>query len=311
MKILFATDGSASAQRAQALVAATAWPAPTEIDVLYVDQLFEEEVGLPERQLSALHKMLRADTDKQLAAVRSALEAPGRVVRTSVTFGRPATVIVDAARKLAVDLVVVGNRGHGAFASALLGSVAAEVVDLSPCPVLVARGDRMTSVVLAHDGSDGARLAEELVASAPFLKDLPVLVESVADVMPWWYMAGGAVDAPVNADVYQQIIDDMRSSRLAVAADAAKRLVARGVKARGEMREGTAALGVIDAAAAAKADLIVVGSRGRTGLARLLLGSVARGILFHAPCSVLIARQKVQVSPAKRPGEESVVLVGI
>ena len=58
------------------------------------------------------------------------------------------------------------------------------------------------------------------------------------------------------------------------------------------MGEGPTAETVISAAKDFGADLIVVGSRGQTGLPRILLGSVARSVLFNAPCSVLITRQR-------------------
>lgn len=60
-----------------------------------------------------------------------------------------------------------------------------------------------------------------------------------------------------------------------------------------QTRHGNAAQEIIAAASDARADFIVIGSRGRTGLERLLLGSVARNVLFHAPCSVLVVRQRV------------------
>ena len=55
-----------------------------------------------------------------------------------------------------------------------------------------------------------------------------------------------------------------------------------------KVRSGYVPQELIDAASEAKADLIVIGSRGETGMRRALLGSVARSVLYQAPCSVLI-----------------------
>jgi len=179
-------------------------------------------------------------------------------------------------------------RGHGRFASALLGSVGAEVVDTAPCPVLVARSSRLREIVLAHDGSDGSRQAEDLVASWSFLRSLRTHVISVAPTMTSWY-AFGASEAPLDAGVYQQIVDDARAEHQRIAS------VAQGVAALVDRRDGDTVRGIVDVATDHQADLIVIGSRGRTGLARFVLGSVARGVLFGAPCSVLIVRQRVAV----------------
>ena len=182
----------------------------------------------------------------------------------------------------------MGSRGRGAIASTILGSVAAEVIDHASCPVLVARAPKLTSIVVAHDGSDGARQAEEVLARWPPFRDLPIRVVSVVDLAP--FAGGQAGTEIVDAGTYQRMFDDLRQLHEGYAAEAAKRL---GARAAGEARHGFVAQQIVATGADAKADLIVVGSRGQTGLARLLLGSVARGVLFASPVSVLVVRQQV------------------
>jgi len=286
-------EGEAVVQ-AQALMASLPWPAETRIDVLYVDQFLEADLDRSGRRPSGIRAPLSADVEKHLAAAHAALTRPGRAVWTHVVIGRPASAIADTARRVSADLVVVGSHRHGRFASALLGSVGAEVVDTAPCPVLVARSSRLREIVLAHDGSDGSRQAEDLVARWSFLRSLRMHVISVAPTMTSWY-AFGANEAPLDAGVYQQILDDSRAEHQRIASEAATRLAAQGVAALVDLRDGDTVRGVIDAATDHQADLIVIGSRGRTGLARFVLGSVARGVLFGAPCSVLIVRQRVAV----------------
>ena len=67
-------------------------------------------------------------------------------------------------------------------------------------------------------------------------------------------------------------------------------LRAAGLNAVPTSREGDPAEVIVAFAAAHDADLIVLGTHGRTGLRRLLMGSVARNVVIHAPCSVLLAR---------------------
>jgi len=76
-----------------------------------------------------------------------------------------------------------------------------------------------------------------------------------------------------------------------MAREMAGRLRVAGLAADAERRDGDAATELISAAAACNADLIVLGTHGRTGLARLVIGSVARNVVHHASCSVLIVRE--------------------
>ena len=80
--------------------------------------------------------------------------------------GRAASTIVDQAREMDADLVVVGHRGMGEWESRLLGSVSAEVVDHAPCPVLVVRNDQLGPIVLAVDGSPHAQAAEAIAGGS-------------------------------------------------------------------------------------------------------------------------------------------------
>lgn len=294
VNIVFATDGSKSAERAQELVGSTDWPAPTHIEILHVDQLFSEDLELPPGAHSAAHEKLRDEVHSDLARVKRDLIRSERDVETTVMINRPATGIVAEARRTAADLIVLGSRGRGALGSALLGSVSAEVVDHAPCPVLVARTPRITRAVLAHDGSDGARQAEQLIATWSFLRRLPIRVVSAWTLAPSYASLDPAGGSFLSGELYQQVMDDIRAARTRVASEAAKRLVDEGVAATADVREGPAAQAVIDAATETGADMIVVGSRGQSGLTRLLLGSVARGVLLHAPCSVLITRQRAE-----------------
>ena len=119
-----------------------------------------------------------------------------------------------------------------------------------------------------------------------------VRVVSVADVkFPWWTVfpeAGSAEMIPM----YLETADAMRREHEELAATMASQLRSAGLTADQERRDGDPATEVLAAAAEWAADLIAIGTHGRTGLRRLLLGSVARNVLQHAPCSVLIVREE-------------------
>jgi nucleotide-binding universal stress UspA family protein len=184
----------------------------------------------------------------------------------------------------------MGSRGYGTIQSMLVGSVSAEVVDQAIAPVLLARSPTISKVVLAWDGSACARIAAQVLRTWSIFADCAVRVVSVADIQaPWW--AGLPGQGPDRAPtVYLDAAEESRRVHRSYATEMADELRAAGLHAEGHQRDGDAAAELIAAAKEMDADLIVMGTRGRTGLTRLVLGSVARNVVNHAECSVLIAR---------------------
>jgi nucleotide-binding universal stress UspA family protein len=113
-----------------------------------------------------------------------------------------------------------------------------------------------------------------------------LLVHVLATVMP---MVGDEYMSP-------KTFDDLQRSMRAQAQKQLDRLVAKAktarVRARGVLYEGVAADAIARAARAKRAKLIVMGTHGRTGLSRLLMGSVAERVVGTAPCPVLTVRGK-------------------
>ena len=130
-KILLAVDGSEHSDRAVAAAADIAWKSKARVHVIHV-----HESGLVapiETNTEAQDIVDRAV--KQLDADR--IEATGQAI--AVRSGEVAPSIVEAARQLGSDLIVMGTRGLSDFSSLLLGSVAHKVIHYADCPVLVVR----------------------------------------------------------------------------------------------------------------------------------------------------------------------------
>lgn len=291
LKVLLATDGSPQAEVATRLVGALRWPDGTVIEILRVDEPFASDMELPPPAYEALHVAIRKEIDAEVAAARSLVAAPGREIRSVLPFARPATAIVDEAKRMSADLVVVGSRGRGQLATMLLGSVAGEVIDHAPCAVLVARSARLDRIVVADDGSLEAAAALDLVASWSLFGGLEARVVSVAPIPA--HIAVGPVGDADASQAFAATIGALRARHQAIASTDVPRLERAGLKARAEIRSGDPARELVDAAVESRADLIVIGSHGRTGLARVLLGSVARNVVLIAPCSVLVVRRTV------------------
>ncbi|SFE33602.1 Nucleotide-binding universal stress protein, UspA family [Actinopolyspora alba] len=98
-------------------------------------ELYDRPVAGPE----AVAHRTAAALDETIARL-----VPGNCsvpVRREVVYGHPAKALLDVVRRVHADLLVVGSRGSGGFATALLGSVAQYCVRHAHCPVLVARGE--------------------------------------------------------------------------------------------------------------------------------------------------------------------------
>jgi nucleotide-binding universal stress UspA family protein len=176
----------------------------------------------------------------------------------------------------------------------VLGSVSAEVVDHAPCPVLVARSDRATRILLAVDGSASSRLAVDHLGGTGYLAGHPVEVLAVGPAIPSSTpVAAPDLSGALAAD-HAARVSESRERTEATAATAAEDLRRDGLTVRWSISAGDPAHEIIDAAASLGCDLIVMGSRGLTGVQRILLGSVARNVLLHTPASVLIVREPVR-----------------
>lgn len=306
MRVLVAIDGSEPAKLAVDLVADCAWPPGTDI---LVAQAVETRTGmfggpwptLALVQTDEIEAELRGAADRAVHDARERLVGDDRTIEAVVLRGRPATAIVEQAKRMGADLIVLASRGHGLIGAMLLGSVSAEVVDHALSPVLVARSRRIERVVVGWDGSSTAGRAIDLVRTWPIFAGSIVRVVSVADTeFPWWT---GFPDAgsPEVMNAYLDSAHQSRKQHDELARQMAAQLVSGGLAAEADGRVGDPATEILAAASASNADLIVIGTHGRTGLKRLLLGSVARNVLQHAPCSVLVVREETTVAGSGNP----------
>jgi nucleotide-binding universal stress UspA family protein len=296
VRILLAVDGSPSADLARDLVAGMAWPEGTLVRVVAALDVGPALWGGPWiPAVPANADRLEDEAVRELSAVieraREPLAAAGLAVEVELVRGSPRLTIPEEARLWQPDLTVLGSRGHGPIESALLGSVSSAVVDHSVCPVLVARGNHVSRVILAEDGSDAASAARDLLGRWPAFAGIPVRVVGIVDVAAPWRSGIAPTMFGAAMDIYADMLASTRTTVQQLVAAAVEDLRAAGRAAEGEVREGDPAGELVRAVHDLAGDLIVVGSRGHVGLSRLVLGSVAHSVLHHAPCSVMVVRR--------------------
>jgi nucleotide-binding universal stress UspA family protein len=143
-------------------------------------------------------------------------------------------------------------------------------------------------IMIAVDGSESSEPLVEFVARIRWPAGSRTLVVSVANA------AAGMVAAPFEAAAASAEIEalDVREHEELVAR-ASRALTEAGLPCETKVILGEPASGLVQAVRDEGADLLVVGSHGRTGLSKLLLGSVSAHVVGHAPCSVLVVKRAV------------------
>jgi nucleotide-binding universal stress UspA family protein len=306
MRILVATDGSDPAAIGIELARDVATLSRGELRIVAVAPPTSELFGgaWPAEMIVDPEPLERAVCDQLEARLRAEVaETPADLRPSSILRrGRPATEIVSEAVDWRADLIVMGSRGHGGLSSILLGSVSEEVIDRSSVPVLVARRPRIRRLIVAVDGSLAADEAVDFVARDRTFAGVDAAVVNVAPpIWPWWLgVSAGDTD---SVEVIMGMNETARRESQAAADRAAKRLNDAGLAATRRDRTGDPAEELVHVSMELDADTIVIGSRGRIGLRRLVLGSVARQVMRHAPASVLVVhpRAAVDVAPSATP----------
>ena len=302
-RILLGVDGSPSAEVASGLVAGLAWPEGTVVRVITaypgivpMDEFPGMGIGMDAATIQESEDAGEAEAQKVADTAAARFAGPAFQAERRVVRGRAATALLDQASDLDASLIVVGSRGRGPIESALLGSVSTEVIGASRRPVLVARRDHIRRILLAVDGSESSAAAAEAIVRWPALHGVPVRVLSVVDLEAGW---NPWLLESSKREAHDAVRTALRESHATMAGDAAAHLETAGIPADSGVADGNPAHQLIEAARAWDADLIVLGTHGRSGLGAFLLGSVARSVLSHAPCSVLIVPESGSVEPPR------------
>ena len=226
---------------------------------------------------------------------------------TEMIEGRASIKILDYLEAHPAQLVVMGTHGRPWYQRVVIGSTAETLLRASPCPTLIVRntGDsgslpRLTTLLCPTDFSESGKVSEEWGVQLAENKDV-ILLHAIENPLLDIY-------DPDKAEIdIQRIMEESRehpprsaqpfwdhAHRVAHAKLSALGQQFRDVHAQVELsiREGPAVEDILRTVERRSVDLVVMSTHGRSGVRRLLLGSVTEKILRLAPCPVLAVRSE-------------------
>jgi nucleotide-binding universal stress UspA family protein len=295
VKVLIAIDSSLASQRILEEAAARPWPKETPFCIASAVDAgrFAE--------LPALIDDAKRESEQILKAGVALLARASHIATTEALLGSPRKVISAYASEWGADLILVGSHGHSTIGRFLLGSVAQGILRTASCSVEIVRypseghapSSHPMKILLATDGSECSLTAVRSVAARPWPAGTVFKVLSVEELvtieMP---MEASSLASVYPPSLLDKLVADARALATGAVETARKILLQAGMKILDQepIPVGDPRAVVLDQAQAWPADLIVLGSHGRRGLDRFLMGSVAESVAVHAHCSVEVIR---------------------
>lgn len=228
----------------------------------------------PEYEAIAPQLVEKAEQEAKtvLEAVRQQCEAIGVASEMRIQHGtEPAEETLAAAEAISADMIVMGRRGKRKLARWMVGHATVKVIGSAHLPVLVVpKAAAMPSrrILIATDGS---RYSDNAATNGSYLAKLTHLPITVLSVVATSHSEKRRTEAQEAVDRVTELLRQ------------------EGLDCEGLVLEGKAGEVIASTAQQKGADLIVVGNRGRTGLDRILVGSVSERVIGLADCATLVA----------------------
>ncbi len=266
--LLVCTDGSPASRGVFDAALALAQREPCRVRLL---QVLEYNPGFASLALDAIQEW-EGDARAGLEALVQRAEAQGVAAEIIISRGQTAPhAIMAEAERLRPDFIVMGRRGRSDLKTILMGSVTARVIGSSPVPILVV--PRLGPFTFGRPllASDGSPHSESAWRQALGLARA-------------WSVRLLAVSAAQKEEEYPEVEGILQKLQ-----EEAKQ---QGIPLTAHMVQGLPAEALLRAAEVLQADLLILGSHGRTGLKRLFMGSVAERVVGRAACPVLIVKRR-------------------
>ena len=286
-RLLLATDGSEYSEGAIREAITMAKRCSSKLTVVSVIETNPEFESTAPQVLEKMEKEVRS----LLNSVQARAKQEGVACELAVHEGEDSyKYIVDEAVAQKSTMIIMGRRGRKGFRRLVVGSTTSWTIGHAPCSIMVvpraAKVD-FKSIVVATDGSpySVAAASEAIGIAKRNNAKLTVLAVVPAEL---------ATPADIDfATISREKLADQEMMAAEKNAKAVKDAALKeGVNAQAFVMSGKPADAIMEIARDQSADLVVAGSHGRTGLDRLLMGSVAERVIVLASCAVLVVKGK-------------------
>ena len=280
-RCLVTTDFSPGSKRALERAARLAAAGGGEVHLLHVE--------LPDTPEPARKKARRALASGMALILDVARQSGARGVRamSSLRTGDPHVEIIRCAREISADVVVIGRGGAGVLRRRAIGTTAARVMRMSDVPTLVVgRGSRgaYRRPLIAAEIDPSARDLIELTRRVVGSDEVPLRLVHAYRV-PFESYFRASRDAS-GAAYFREARKDAKASM----ARMLESIRSRQYRLDVALRRGDARSAILSEAVRCRADLIALGTHGRSGMAHVLIGSVAEWVIANTSRDVLVAR---------------------
>jgi nucleotide-binding universal stress UspA family protein len=279
-KILVAMDGSEASKNALRQSFKLALDEKRWITVVSINPPYQGDLALI--GVSNIGEVLKGPGEKILAEAQKIADEEKATIKTRLEEGDPFKKIIEIAEEERCDLIVMGRRGMSRLERALMGSVTAKVIGHFKGKTLVIPRDSTIgwkTILVATDGSKYSEAAVEEAINYAKSYEGSLKVVTAVDVTEEF-----EANAP---DLVDKLIEKAKS----ILNEVKKKAEDAGIPTETLVRQGEPYKVIIDIAKQVNADIIIMGSHGRTGLTRLFMGSVTSRVIGHTPYPVMIVNK--------------------
>jgi nucleotide-binding universal stress UspA family protein len=278
-KILVAFDGSESSKNALRQAIALAGAEKSWIKALAVVPSYEGDLELV--GVSDIENVLKGPVEKLVRSAEEVARAEMTNIITNIQQGEAYEKIVDVAEEENCDLIVMGRRGLRRLERMLMGSVTARVIVHSTKDVLIVpRGASVgwDNTLLATDGSAHSEAALDRALYFASSRGGTLTAVSVVDIYPEFF-----AEAP-------EVVEKMEKKSAEILEGAVRKARAAGVEMESVLLRGNPAEEIVGLAGQKEAGLIFMGSRGMSGLRKIVMGSVTEKVIGLTSCPVFVVK---------------------